>query len=54
MEGNLKDFQEKWHIKRLNFNEISPTELEEQNGTDKLICPYCKKEISYTSMDNLY
>lgn len=38
---NLKQFQEKFGIKRIDFSEIKKTGLERRYGTDELICPYC-------------
>ena len=43
----LKEFQEKYHIRRIDFNQIKPTENDVEYGNDKLICPYCKAENEY-------
>ena len=43
----LKEFQEKYHIRRIDFNQIKPTENDVEYGSDKLICPYCKAENEY-------
>ena len=43
----LKEFQEKYHIRRIDFNKIKPTENDVEYGSDKLICPYCKAVNEY-------
>ena len=43
----IKEFQEKYHIRRINFNKINPTENDVEYGSDKLICPYCKAVNEY-------
>ena len=43
----LKEFQEKYHIRRIDFNQIKPTENDVEYGNDKLICPYCKAVNEY-------
>ena len=43
----LKEFQEKYHIRRIDFNQIKPTENDIEYGSDKLICPYCKAVNEY-------
>ena len=43
----LKEFQEKYHIRRIDFNQIKPTENDVEYGSDKLICPYCKAVNEY-------
>ena len=47
-KGNLLDFIENLGIKRIDFDDIVPSEFDEQYGDDnKLICPYCEEEIEY-------
>lgn len=49
---NLKEFQEKWGIKRINFDKIDIDEdLDEEFGSDSLVCPYCGYEYNYESED---
>lgn len=44
----LQEVREKHGIKRIDFSKIKrDEEAEEEYGSDKLICPYCKKEIEY-------
>ena len=43
----LKEFQEKYHIRRIDFNQINPTGNDVEYGSDKLICPYCKAVNEY-------
>lgn len=43
----LKEFQEKYHIRRIDFNQIKPTANDVEYGSDKLICPYCKAVNEY-------
>lgn len=43
----LKEFQEKYHIRRIDFNQIKPTDNDVEYGSDKLICPYCKAVNEY-------
>lgn len=38
---NLKQFQEKYHIRRIDFDKVKPSGKATQYGTDELICPYC-------------
>lgn len=37
----LKEFQEKFHIRRIDFSKVEPSDHVEQHGCDQLICPYC-------------
>lgn len=46
---NLKEFQKKYHIRRIDFAKIKPTNLTKEYAEDALICPYCKNSISYES-----
>ena len=46
-KGNLLEFIKELGIKRINFDEIEPSECDEQYADDKLICPYCETEIEY-------
>lgn len=39
---NLKEFQKKYHIRRIDFEKVEPSGFEEEYASDKLICPYCK------------
>lgn len=43
----LKQYQEINGIKRINFNEVEPSEFEEEYASDEMICPYCKKTVPY-------
>ncbi|MGN0415351.1 MAG: hypothetical protein ACI4FX_07655 [Agathobacter sp.] len=49
----LIDFQNKFHIRRINFADVSPApdDASETCASDKLICPYCGAEIEYDSED---
>lgn len=44
---NLKEFQEKYHIRRIDFSKVKPTENDVEYGSGKLICPYCGTENEY-------
>ena len=44
---NLKQWQEKFGVKRIDFTKIQPSGKAEQMADDKLICPYCENEIEY-------
>lgn len=46
-ELNLKQFQEKYGIKRIDFSKVHEVEEEETYGSDNLICPYCGAENEY-------
>lgn len=49
---NLKEYQEKYGIKRINFDSIKvDKDLDEERGIDNLVCPYCGKEFEYESED---
>ena len=37
----LKEFQNKYHIRRIEFDNVKPVDEIEEYGTDQLICPYC-------------
>ena len=37
---NLKEFQKKYGIRRIDFEEVEPTDYEKQYAEDKLVCPY--------------
>ena len=43
----LKEFQEKYHIRRIDFSKVKPTDNDIEYGSDKLICPYCKAVNEY-------
>ena len=43
----LKEFQEKYHISRIDFSKVNPTDNDIEYGSDKLICPYCKAVNEY-------
>ena len=45
----LKEFQEKFGIKRIDFSNVKNCERETQYGSDELICPYCEKKFDYES-----
>lgn len=44
---NLKEFQKKHGIRRIDFDQVEPSDYEEQYAEDELICPYCKTKIKY-------
>lgn len=46
-ELNLKKFQRKYGIRRIDFSKVHEVEEEETYGSDKLICPYCGAENEY-------
>lgn len=48
---NLKEFQKKYHIRRIDFEKVEPSGFEEEYASDKLICPYCKSSIDYDCED---
>ena len=45
----LAEFKKRFGIKRIDFSKVERSDLEEQCGSDKLICPYCEGEIEYES-----
>lgn len=49
----LIDFQKKFHIRRINFADVSPApdNVSETYASDKLICPYCGAEIEFEAED---
>ena len=48
---NLAEFQKKFGIRRIDFDRVHRTDLDEEYGDDKLVCPYCGEEIEYESED---
>lgn len=48
---NLTEYQKKFGIKRIDFDEVHRTDLEEQYAGDELICPYCECRIQYEAED---
>ena len=44
---NLKQWQEKFGVKRIDFSKIKPSGKAEQTGDNELICPYCEAVIEY-------
>ena len=48
---NLKQFREKFGIKRIDFSKIRKTDLEEQYESDRLRCPYCETVIELYTED---
>ena len=48
---NLAEYQKKYGIKRIDFSKVERTELDEQYGTDRAICPYCELEFEYEAED---
>ena len=48
---NLKEFQKKYGIRRIDFSKIKPTNLDSEYAEDELICPYCKNTVHYDSED---
>ena len=51
MTGNLAKFQKKYGIKRIDFEDIEPTGLDEEYAEDRFVCPYCHTEMEYESED---
>lgn len=43
----LKEFQRKYHIKRIDFSKIIPSEYDKEYSSDRLICPYCGAKNEY-------
>lgn len=43
----LKELQEKYHIRRIDFNQIKPADYVVKYASDILICPYCNAENEY-------
>lgn len=52
---DLQEFQKKYGIKRINFDEVKSSGYDVEYGTDELICPYCGEEIyfEYTEVDDI-
>lgn len=48
---NLAEYQKKFGIKRIDFDKVHRTNLEEQYADDELICPYCESKIQYEAED---
>lgn len=44
---NLKEFQKKYGIRRIDFDKVELSDFEEEYAEDELICPYCKAKIKY-------
>ena len=47
----LKEMQEKYKIKRINFDEVQKSGYSEEYGYDALVCPYCGHEFDFESED---
>ena len=47
----LKEYQEKYGIRRIDFSEVHRSGLEEQYADDELICPYCEKKVELECED---
>ena len=45
----LKQWQDKFGVKRIDFTTVKPSGLDYQCGEDVLICPYCETEVEYES-----
>lgn len=43
----LSEYRQRYGIKRIDFSKLKRSEIEEQYGSDKLICPYCMNPIEY-------
>lgn len=43
----LKQFQDKYGIRRIDFSKVHEVDKEGTYGSDKLICPYCGAENEY-------
>lgn len=50
-ELTLKQFQDKYGIRRIDFSKVHEVEHEKTYGSDKLICPYCGAENEYEAED---
>lgn len=52
----LKQWQEKYGVKRIDFAKVKPSGYDYESGYDNLICPYCKVTIEYESeeIDSLF
>ena len=48
---SLKEYQAAHGIKRIDFDRIKPTGLDDCYAEDKLTCPYCSSDIYYESED---
>ena len=48
---NLEEYQKRFGIKRIDFNKVHRTDLEEQYADDEMICPYCEYKIQYEAED---
>ena len=48
---NLAEYQGRFGIKRIDFEKVHRTDLDETYANDKLICPYCGCEIEYEAED---
>lgn len=51
-ELSLKEFQEKYGIKRIDFSKVHRVDKPITYATDKMICPYCDAEIEYEAEDS--
>ena len=51
MKGSLAEYQKKFGIKRIDFGDIVPTELDEEYAEYKFICPYCHTEMEFEGED---
>ena len=48
---SLNEYQVAHGIKRIDFDLVKPTGLEERYAENKLICPYCGSDIYFESED---
>lgn len=48
---NLAEYQDLFGIKRIDFNKVHRTNLNEQYADDEIICPYCESKIWYEAED---
>ena len=47
----LKEMQEKYNIKRINFDEVKKSGYYEESGCDEIVCPYCGHEFEFEAED---
>lgn len=48
---NLAEYQQRFKIRRIDFNKVRRTEIDETYADDKMVCPYCGCEIEYEAED---
>lgn len=48
---NLKEFQERFGIKRINFEDVEESKYDKEYASDNMICPYCKESVELPTED---